>query len=192
MSEPFIGEIRLFTCMYDPLGWMTCDGRTLQISQYANLFAVLGTMYGGNGQTTFQIPNLNTTAGSSDGGRAPIGPGRGAGLQNDYVLANTYGAAGVALTGNSQIPNHNHNLVGMISDPTHTVANPTITAEISRFLVNGAPTLVYSDQNLTGQYLAQGSIGSAGSSPAQTHENRQPFLRLRFCIAFEGVFPTYD
>lgn len=183
MSDPFIGEIRIFANNFYPMGWLPCDGRMLDTRQNAALFALLGLTYGGNGSTTFALPNLATSGGV---GMVPIGAGSGPGL-TPYNLGETTGVPSVALTLN-EIPSHNHDLVGMKADDPHTVSTPTATSWISRNTLGATAIANYSDQSLSGAALVSPALGVAGGG--QPHENRQPYLALNYYIAVDGIFPS--
>jgi len=175
-AEPFIGEIRLFAGNYAPVGWMACEGQLLYITQYSALFSILGTMYGGNGTSTFALPDLR--------GRAPIGAGQGTGLTN-RVQGQPGGVEQVTLT-SSQLPAHTHTLTA--SNLTATTADPS-AALLARTPqnptnVNGYTT--QADQTVT---MGSGSIGSTGSGAPV--ENMQPNLPIRYIICIEGgIYPT--
>ena len=171
MSTPFIGEIQIYAFDFAPRTWATCNGQLLPINQNQALFSLLGTTYGGNGQTTFALPDLR--------GRVAIHMGQGPGLSS-YVQGQTGGEERHTLS-SSEIPQHTHSL-GVV-DAAGDAANPVG----NRFGV--APSGV---GNAYG-----GSGGSGGSSVAvpsqggnQPHNNLQPYLALNFCIALEGIFPS--
>ena len=173
MSEPFLGEIEIFGFNFAPVGWLQCNGQLLPISQYTALFSILGTTYGGNGQSTFALPNLQ--------GIVPprLRPGVGLSL---YDLGETGGAATTTLLSN-EIPLHNHTLpatatAGRISTPTST----TVLGSVTR----GAPGVYTSSAPATN--MAVGSVGVYGSS--QSHNNMMPYLTLNYCIAINGIFPS--
>ena len=175
MSEPFIGEVRMWPLTFAPRGWADCDGQLLPISQNTSLFAILGTTYGGDGRTTMAVPNLM--------GRAPMHAGRGPGLTDRY-LGQMLGVNGVPLT-DAQIPRHTHDPV-VVSDPkdeTVEVADPSGNY-LSRDYKGGYK--IYSDST-PDTTMADQAISMTGGSLA--HENRQPLLAVRFCIATVGLFP---
>jgi microcystin-dependent protein len=178
MSEPYLGEIRLFSFNFAPRGWAFCQGQTLPINQNQALFALLGTTYGGNGQTTFSLPNL--------AGRAAISSGQGLGL-SPHNLGESAGSPSVTLTIN-QIPAHNHNAVGtknkgsLTGNPLGTPVNQVWAADA------GDVTKEYAPATGTLHQMHPAAIGQTGSS--QGHENRQSFLALSYCIALQGVFPS--
>jgi microcystin-dependent protein len=167
MSTPYISEIRLMSFNFPPKGWAFCNGQVLSIQQNQVLFALLGTTYGGNGTTTFALPNLQ--------GLVPIH------FSNGYALGSTGGAQSHTLTV-AEMPAHVHatnastNAAGSSSPSGTLLARPT--ADIY------AP--VTSNQDLVP--LASTTLGSAGGS--QAHSNQQPYLTLSFCIALQGIFPT--
>jgi microcystin-dependent protein len=179
MSEPFLGEIRAFGFNFAPVGWLQCNGQTLAISQYAALFSLLGTTYGGNGQTTFQLPNLQ--------GRVAISQGNGAGL-SPYVIGEAAGTENVSLL-TTQMPSHSHP-VNACTTTSGNAAQPAgaypatdqITGETKGGTVNTYSTAA---PNAT---MNPNMIGLQGGS--QPHSNLQPFLVVNYCIAMAGIFPS--
>jgi len=163
MSEPFLSEIRIMSFGYAPKGWAQCNGQLLPINQNQALFALLGTTYGGNGQTTFALPDLRD--------RVPIHTGNG------HVLGERAGEEAHTLAV-AELPAHTHVLAG-----TSTNADSPIP---TGNLLGAANNAYASPANLT--TLHPSTISSAGGS--QPHENRQPFLALNFCIALQGIFPS--
>jgi microcystin-dependent protein len=170
MSEPFLAEIRVLPYNFAPRGWASCDGQLLPISQNTALFALLGTTYGGNGQTTFALPDLRA--------RMALHAGQGPGLSN-RDLGETVGQAAVALA-STEMPAHDHGLAGGASGLTASPANAAMAPP-----ANGAS--VYHLPGPTAAMAAE-SIGASGSGVP--HENRQPYLGLTFCIAMQGIFPS--
>lgn len=176
MSEPFIGEIRIWANNFAPRGWLPCDGRLVPISQNTALFAILGVTYGGNGTSNFALPNLQAVA--------PMDWGNGAGL-TPRDLGETGGSDAVSLLV-TEMPGHTHTLQGYDMLGTHGTANAgdvlgfdnATGGENVRFLTN-APT--------AGVAMSPLFVGAAGQG--MPHENRQPFLVLNFCIATDGLFP---
>lgn len=169
MADPFVAEIRIFAGNFPPRGWATCDGQLLPIAQNTALFSLLGTNFGGDGRSTFGLPNL--------AGRSPMFWGTGPGL-SERVLGETGGSETVTLLP-SQMPNHRHGLKAALSPttgiPSASVAlSPTNGGSIYR--ASGTP-----------QLMAPQTLGAAGGS--QPHNNLQPFLTLTFIIALVGVFP---
>lgn len=173
MSEPFLGEIRMFGFQFAPEGWAMCNGQTLSISQNTALFSLLGTMYGGNGTTTFQLPNLQS--------RVPIHQGQGPGLSS-YVMGQSSGAETVTLT-SSEIPSHNHLL------NCNTAGGNAASPQNSYPAVESTGTsLDYNTAATSGATMNAGAIALTGGGEA--HTNIQPYLCVNFCIAMEGVFPS--
>jgi len=163
MAQPYIGEIKMVGFNFPPKGWAFCNGQTLPIAQNQALFSILGTTYGGNGQTTFALPNLQ--------GRTPIYVGPG------YVLGGIGGEVNHTLTG-PEMPAHTHVPVGA---PTATAVDPT-----GLLLGKGASQNFYAASPNTPMNPA--SVGPTGGS--QPHNNMQPYLVINFCIALVGVFPS--
>jgi len=178
MSNQYIGEIRIWACNFAPRDWAFCNGQVMGITQNTALFALIGTYYGGNGQTTFGLPDFR--------GRAPVEQGHGSGLTT-RVIGEMGGEANETLL-YSEMPNHTHSVFGAVSGQggsgQERVAKPTSQAYLG---VSGmAGNNLYSTGTANAQ-LAPSAIGPAGGSTA--HNNMQPFLALNFCIATSGVFP---
>ncbi len=171
MSDQFIAEIRLFAGNFPPRGWAFCSGQILSIAQNTALFSLVGTYYGGDGRTTFGLPNLNA--------RAPICPGQGPGL-SPRDLGETGGAANVTLTP-AELPNHSHTLGATTSaadsnDPNGRLLAATTAANPLYVGAPGAPIVM--------------GPGAAGSPvAADAHNNLQPFLGVSFIIALTGIYP---
>lgn len=166
MSNPFVGEIRMFGGNFAPAGWMFCEGQLLPIAQNDTLFTLIGTTYGGDGQSTFALPDLR--------GRIPIHQGSG------FVLAQTGGAEEVTLTV-QQIPAHTHPFVA-----TRTTATSNAPANQLLAASTGAAVSPYgTDAPLTA--LSPQELTPAGSS--QPHTNFQPYLCIDFIISLFGLFP---
>lgn len=161
MSEPFLGEVKMISWNYPPKGWAFCNGQMLQISQNQALFAILGTTYGGNGQTTFALPNLQ--------GRLPLHFGDG------FNLGQASGETAHTLT-LQELPAHNHILQGTAANGD--TPTPATLANANNFYSTAGP-------NTT---LTPGSIGNVGGS--QPHDNMSPYLALNFIIALQGIFPS--
>ncbi len=168
MTEPFLGELRLFPYTFAPRGWAFCQGQLLPIAQNTALFSLLGTTYGGNGQTTFALPDLR--------GRAPISAGQGSGL-SPYTLGEVGGTETVTLI-NNQMPQHSH---GVAAASVPTTKNPNNA--LPSFTAAGSSYGTAADLSMSPSML-----GTAGGS--QPHQNMQPFLVLNWCIALEGIFPS--
>jgi microcystin-dependent protein len=170
MADPFVAEIRIFPFNFAPKGWAFCDGQLLPISQNTALFSLVGTYYGGDGKSTFALPNLQ--------GRVPIHVGQGQGL-SQYDLGQEGGAGFVTLL-QSELPAHSH---AAMAD-TLGDADTNVPAPVTAFAKSTNGTLYQSAQDTT---LAQGALIPQGSS--QPHNNLMPLLTLSFCIALQGVFP---
>jgi len=171
MGSPFVGEVRLFAGNFAPVGWMFCDGSILPISEYEVLFQLIGTTYGGDGQSTFALPDLRS--------RVPVHIGQGAGL-SPYVLGQAGGTETVTLTTN-QIPAHGHAINANSSHGTSTSPTGKVwagTADFQQYAVER-----------TGN-MAASAIGNSGGS--QPHDNRPPFLAVNFIISLFGIFPTQN
>ena len=163
MSEPFISEIRIFSFNFPPRGWAFCAGQFLPINQNQALFSLLGTNYGGNGQTTFALPDLR--------GRVPLH------IAGNYPIGSRAGSETVTLN-SSQMPAHAHSVAA--STAAATAADP-----VNAYSANGNNP---GYANATDGSLAPASVGSVGGS--QPHDNMSPFLVLNFCIALQGIFPS--
>ncbi len=182
MADPFVGEIRVFPYVFAPTDWAFCWGQEMQIQQYQGLFAVIGTIYGGDGQTTFKLPNLTQNSNNPDGpGYVAVGAGA-AQTGTNYTIGRTYGMPTVTLT-EATMPGHGHTLQGAIS--SGTLENvPSATRYLSRTLGQQDYSNVASAIDTT---LAGDVIGAAGGNGA--HTNMQPTLRMNFCISLVGIFP---
>ena len=176
MADPFIGQLAYFGFNFEPRGWAICDGRLLPISQYSALFALIGTIYGGNGQTTFALPDLR--------GRVPVHQGQGPGLSN-RVLGEMAGTESVTLLP-QQIPAHTHNL-SATNAPVSTSATPGPAVQ---FAMGGSGVLPFASDlsNTTSQTMHASTIGATGGG--QPHQNMMPTLCGNICIATEGIFPA--
>ena len=162
---PYVGEIRIFAGNFAPAGWMFCEGQLLPISENETLFNLIGTTYGGDGQTTFALPDLR--------GRLPVHQG------NSFVLAQSGGTEEVTLTTN-QIPAHSHAFLG--SKDTGQQPTPVGFVPAASNVVS-----IYSGNVITGPMDPQAMQPDGGSQP---HTNFQPYLCLDFIISLFGVFPT--
>ncbi len=169
MSTQYIGEIRIFAGNFAPVDWAFCNGALLPISDYEALYNLIGTTYGGDGQSTFALPNLQS--------RIPIHQGAD-GSGNTYVIGQSGGVESVTLA-TSQLPAHTHALLA--NSGTGTQSSPsgrTYAASSLEMFSPVAPSTALSSQ----------ALGSAGGG--QPHENRIPFLAINFIIALFGVFPS--
>src|SRR5579871_5260067 len=166
MSQPFIGEIRMFAGNFAPVGWAFCNGAIIPIDQNDALFNLIGTTYGGDGQTTFALPNLQS--------RVPVHVGPG------FALGQSGGAETVTLTV-SQIPAHSHVPIG--SSNIGGQANPT-----GNTWAGNNTLTVYDATNDPGPVLNPAALGSSGGS--QPHDNMIPFLVINFILSLFGIFPS--
>jgi microcystin-dependent protein len=167
---PYVGEIRMFAGNFPPNGWLFCEGQTLPISENEVLFQLIGTTYGGDGEETFNLPNLAS--------RVPIHMGTGPD-GTTYQIGEMAGTEQETLT-TQQIPNHTHALVGSTGTATSQV--PT------NLLLAATQAQTYTNLTDTITNMAPNSIGPSGGS--QPHENTQPFLCINFIISLFGVFPS--
>jgi microcystin-dependent protein len=170
MSEPFIAEIRMWALNFPPRNWAFCNGQLLQISQNTALFSLVGTIYGGDGRTTFGLPNLQ--------GRAPMHAGNGPGL-TPRQQGRTGGVTTVTLT-ETQMANHTH---GVTVDPTPADSPNPANQFWARSVGGNAYGPVTNLVPLASQVLTSTGAG-------QAHENMQPFLTLNFTIALFGIYPS--
>ncbi len=180
MSNPFVAEIRIFTGNFAPTGWAQCNGQLIPISQNTALFSLLGTTYGGDGKSTFALPNLQ--------GAAPMQAGQGPGLSL-RDLGETAGEQSVTLI-NTEMPQHNHILSATTTTGTTAVSNSNQLALASAGGgKQGAASVVnyYSTNNPTTQLSPNGMSVAGGNLP---HNNMMPYLGLTFIIALQGVFPA--
>ena len=170
MADPFIAEIRIFPFNFAPKGWALCDGQLMPISQNTALFSLLGTTYGGDGKSTFALPDLR--------GSAPMHPGQGPGLSL-YDLGQSGGSDSVTLL-QSEMAGHSHQMRGAAQDPALAKAiNPAASWSLSQ-----GGGIYQAAQNTQ---LAPEAVGPAGGD--QPHNNMQPYLTFNFNIALQGVFP---
>jgi len=170
MSEPFIAEIRIFGFNFAPRDWAFCNGQLLPIAQNTALFALVGTTYGGDGRTTFALPNLQA--------RAPMHVGNGPGLTSRRV-GERGGEETVTLT-TAQLPGHGHKLQCNSGDANSQSAAGTFLAK------ELGPAQMYAASD--GANMAADAVGVSGEG--QAHANMQPYLALSFCIALIGLFPS--
>jgi len=169
MGQPYVGEIRMFGGNFAPVGWAFCDGQPLPISQFETLFNLIGTTYGGDGESTFNVPNLN--------GRAPLHQGGLNGIT--YIIGQAAGVESVTLT-TQQIPSHNHQVIATsnISNQTDVANNVPAQSSTGKLYQEDTPDVSLSN-------LVIGPIG--GNQP---HENMQPYLCVSFIISLFGIFPS--
>lgn len=164
MAEPYLGEVRIFPLNYAPRGWLSCEGQVLQIQQYQALYSLLGTVYGGDGRTTFALPDLR--------GRVPIH------VSSSLSLGTKAGEAAHTLTVN-EMPQHTHQAYGSSIPASATSPQGNVWAQKDNLYATG-PTVA----------MNQAAISATGGG--QAHDNMQPYLAVRFCIATQGIYPTRD
>jgi len=170
MATPFVAEIRIFPFDFAPSGWAQCNGQLMAISQNTALFSLLGTTYGGDGRTTFALPNLQ--------GRASMHPGQGPGL-SQYDLGQVGGVERVTI-GQTEAPAHNHVV-------TASAGDGNVQGPDGQLLATGIGLAAYGPGPtvpLNGQALTPGAGGQ------QPHNNMQPYLTVNYCIALQGIFPS--
>ncbi|WP_348943787.1 tail fiber protein [Chitinibacter sp. FCG-7] len=175
MAQPYVGEIRIFAGNFAPAGWMFCEGQLLPISENETLFQLIGTTYGGDGESTFALPDLR--------GRIPVHQGNG------FILAETGGVEEVTLTV-SQIPAHNHVLHGKQATVQAATGNATHRAPFSAqggHLLASGSIKAYSPLQPAAQMNAVTLTSSGGSQP---HSNMQPYLCVNHIISLYGIFPS--
>lgn len=171
MSTPYIGEIRMFAGNFAPAGWAFCNGQVLAISENDTLFNLIGTTYGGDGQNTFALPDLQS--------RVPIHQGADPATGTTYTIGETGGVETVTLTA-QQIPSHNHLL--MASTQIGTQANPG-----GNILANSQGAQPYIEESPDNTLNAQALASAGGNQP---HDNLQPFVVINFIISLFGIFPS--
>lgn len=170
MSDQFLGEIRMLSWNYPPKYWAFCDGATLAINQNQALFALLGTVFGGNGVTNYQLPDMRA--------RVPMGMGRAGGTQGAVV-----GTPNVTL-GASQVPSHTHQLMGTKTvGATGTLAVGSWVGSFDQGYQTASPP-----NNPGSTTFPDADVAKSGGN--QPHENRQPYLCINFGIALSGIFPS--
>jgi microcystin-dependent protein len=174
MADQFVAEIRMFGCNFAPTGWALCNGQLLPISQNTALFSLLGTFYGGNGQSTFALPNLQDSS--------PLFWGQSPGLSL-YDLGQIGGSETVTLL-ESEIPAHNHNLMGKPAGGQETAAGKLFGVAGTQL----PPPNYYATALGTATAMSPTALSIAGSS--SPHNNLMPYLCITFCIAMQGVFPA--
>ena len=171
MSTPYVGEIRMFAGNYAPAGWMLCQGQLLPIAENPTLFNLIGTTYGGDGQSTFALPDLRS--------RAPVHMGQGLGTSN-YSIGQQGGVEQVTLTA-QQVPSHTHTVNVNNGTPSSSSAGNNLLASAS------GNTNVYST-SAPDQAMSANAVSKVGGS--QPHSNIQPYLAINFIISLFGVYPS--
>jgi len=175
MSEPFLSEIKIMSFNFPPKGWAFCNGQFLPINQNQPLFALLGTTYGGNGQTTFALPNLQ--------GKVPLHEGNG------HTLGETAGSFAVTLN-IQQLPQHPHTFTTNSCVDSAT-ANASVFSPAGAYWANDGKTAYSTQDNnnpINTGAMNPSCVSNVGGS--QPHNNMQPYLVLNFCIALQGIFPS--
>jgi microcystin-dependent protein len=178
MSSPFVAEIRIFACNFAPTGWAQCNGQLMPISQNTALFSLLGTYYGGDGKSTFALPNLQ--------GSLAVHQGQGQGLQ-EWFLGQQQGSDFITLL-QSEMPAHNHSLNAL--NATATQANP-VGNVLARGNYTTGPTsgaVAFYQTAAPNVQMAFTAVGVTGGD--LPHNNLMPYLVLNYCIALQGVFPA--
>lgn len=170
-SQPYVGQVVLFPYNFAPVGWMFCNGQQLAISENDTLFNLIGTTYGGDGQQTFNLPDLR--------GRTPLHMGTNPSTGTTYVIGQTGGVPSVTLTV-QQIPIHTHPPIA--SNNAQSSANP-----VNNVLGSNGP-LMYLPNTPPNSTMANNMLAPQGGS--QPHDNLQPYLTLNWCISLFGIFPT--
>lgn len=176
MAQPYVGEIRIFAGNFAPAGWMFCEGQLLPISEYETLFNLIGTTYGGDGQSTFALPDLR--------GRIPLHQGTSTASGNTYQLAETGGVEEVTLT-MQQIPIHTHTLLGTTEGAVQLDANGhtfAVSAQVQYVTALGGGTA-------TKAMNAQAITPVGGSQP---HTNFEPYICINYIISLFGIFPSQN
>jgi microcystin-dependent protein len=177
MSQPYVGEIRAFGFNFAPVNWAFCNGQALSISQLDTLYAVIGTTYGGNGQTTFNAPNLQ--------GQVPMHWGSLGGFNT--AIGQVQGVTTVTLT-QAQTPSHNH-VISAASLPAGGVVTRTAAPNSSSYISDSGPDTLYKDTSpVFDTNFAANMLSTVGGS--QPHDNMQPYLAVNFCICLFGIFPS--
>lgn len=171
MAQPYIGEIRMFAGNFPPLGWLFCDGSLQPISEYETLFQLIGTTYGGDGQTTFALPNL--------AGRVPVHMGT-APSGTTYQIGEMAGTESVTIT-SSSMPSHNHAFVA-------DAALANVAGPANNYLGQPNQALIFRPDTPPSVTFNPSSIAPTGGS--QPHNNMQPFLCISFIISLYGIFPS--
>lgn len=180
-TNNFMGEITIFPYTFAPRFYTWCEGQLLAIQQNPSLYSIIGTLYGGDGRTSFGVPHLR--------GRNPIGWGQGPGLSIHTRPGILGGTSTVTLTA-SEIPVHAHDITAVFeTPPTDNVNNPSVTLNIA-LTREGTVDFPYlsGSEMVPDTDMADEALSVAGSSIG--HENRQPYLAMRFCLAFDGLYPS--
>jgi microcystin-dependent protein len=176
--DPFVAEIRIFPFNFAPKGWAFCDGQLLPISQNTALFSLLGTTYGGDGKSTFALPNLQ--------GNVPMFYGQGQGLSL-YSIGEEGGSPTVTILG-TEMPSHNHTVMATTVKATQSAPNGNMLAEGAYSNQTSSGNLAYYTAATTPQ-VQMNALMVAPAGNSFPHNNMMPYLTLNFCIALQGVYP---
>jgi len=170
---PYVGELRIFAGAFAPSGWSFCEGQLMPISENQTLFNLIGTTYGGDGQSTFGLPDLR--------GRIPLHMGQGPGIANNYQIGEKAGVEEVTLSP-TQIPSHSHAMRGSSGNGSQSTPENNVLASstLARLYTGNTPNLA----------MAPTSISATGNS--QPHSNMQPYLCVNYIISLFGVFPSQN
>ena len=171
MSSPYVGEIRMFGGSFAPAGWALCQGQLMPISENDTLFNLIGTTYGGDGQSTFGLPNLS--------GRVPVHQGQGTGISQQYVIGQLGGVEQVTLS-TAQMPVHTHSCICSTGPANQTSPDGSVPGD-------SASVTIYIEDSPDSNFLASAIQPQGGSQP---HENMQPFLVVNYILSLFGIFPT--
>jgi microcystin-dependent protein len=174
MATPFVAEIRIFGFNFPPVGWAACDGQLLPISQNTAVFSLLGTNYGGNGTSTFGLPNLQ--------GNVPMHWGQGPGL-SPHAIGESAGSETVTLS-NSEMPSHNHVVRAQVTPAN--LSTPSSSATLAR----SSGGFAYQSSASGLQSMDLNTLAPSGGN--LPHNNLMPYLTLNFCIALQGLFPSHS
>ncbi|BBL69583.1 phage tail protein [Methylogaea oryzae] len=187
MADSFTGEVRILPYTYTPMDWALCNGQQMPINQYQALYAVIGAAYGGDGQNYFNLPNLQ--------GQVPMGTGTGPGL-TPRLIGKRVGAETVTLT-TGEMAAHTHTVTTKTVGPAGfgsmlgtPASDSWLARPVSISASGNVPYSAYTASGVPDVTLAAQTFGAAGGAPVQPHENRQPYLPLRFCISLNGNFPV--
>lgn len=172
MAQPYVGEIRMFAGNFAPAGWMFCEGQLLPISENETLFQLIGTTYGGDGQSTFNLPNLQ--------GRTPVHMGQGPGISQNYIIGEAGGVEQVTLTV-QQIPSHTHPWQASLN----VADDPNPAGKVLGESRSGTNSYY---QDIANAPMAATAVTPVGGS--QPHENMQPYLCVNYIISLFGIFPS--
>jgi microcystin-dependent protein len=180
-QQPYVGEIRIFAGNFAPAGWLFCDGSLLPISENETLFSLIGTTYGGDGQSTFALPDLR--------GRIPVGTGQGAGTSN-RILGENGGTESVALTTNN-VPAHNHQSQIVVSSANGTLITPTASASLSKpGSLSGRAFVPALGYNTSAPDVLIGTVTTSSVGTSTPISLIKPFCGINYIISLYGIFPS--